>query len=351
MMKVTKTELKQIIQHALVEDFKNDQSVIEEFKLRSFGGGSVTEMCDLSAVPEIFWRYFKAINEGSKESLVREIDADIIELENSSPAIFVGRKERKLSALRKKREKLLNDDNFFEDTFGKFSKSTTWKMLSGGIDFAATAFFGMTKTDCDRIIAFINIFLEFLAPFLGVDVKTLGVATAGVIAGTAIANSTAPAAQNNEMLFANDFGKNLSENNIIGNSRRRELTERDDVSKKIEKEKLINFDLHLFELYANEEYVLFSDDEGADISPAKERLTNLISQIESNVASFNRLKSTLARFVTIPQGRNHAKCVEFIKNIFPWEDYFETSNDAGKFIIKRIKILKKELIDSGIFGF
>jgi hypothetical protein len=350
-MKLSDSELRQIIRHTLLEDALENSSVVKEFKLRSFGGGSNTEMCDLSSVPEIFWRYFNAINTGRKADLLKEIDADIVKLESSNPIIFTGRKERKIQALLKKREKIQNDDNFFEDTFGKFSKSTTWQMLSGGLDFAATAFFGMTKTDCDRIIAFINLFLEFLAPFLGVDVKTLGVATVGLGAAAVLSKSGSSSQKNAPDLFGLEFSRNLADNGIVGVSRRHDLLERDDIRKKIEKEELIHLDLSLFELYANKEYVLFADDKEADISDAAEKLENLIRHISSNTPSFSRLTSTLARFIDIPPGRNHSKCVEFIESKFPWQDYFESAETAGNYLIKRIKVLKKELIGGGIFGF
>jgi hypothetical protein len=329
-MKITRRELHKII----IENLK-EEDTLNEFRLGRITGGSKTEMCDLSDIPDVFWRYFKALRTGRKEDLIEATREDIADLE-AGRGFVIGSRSAKIEKKKKVLEDLENDESgFFENVALSVKENGTFKLLTLGMSFGATAVFGLTKTDCDAIKERIRIFMhEILAPFFGVDVEN-------------------PQKNNTKGSLSNDvttdgglgiekFMEDLLDNSVrlslIDITARKAIIQRES----FKKSKLESFDLWIFEMFAEEEYLEYAKDEDADVKSAKPKIKAMLKRLKEETVTYDRFSGTFSRFVTASDPRLEVRRRTFIKDKFPWENYFSSPQEAFLLIKERCKVLMSE---------
>jgi len=326
-----------------------ESSQLNEFRMGKISGGSTTEFCDLSGIPAAFWNFSEAIRENSKEKLKKAIakEKDAAKSGNSFFSFFKSPEEK----LKDLEERSLSN-RIFKD----LAAHPALELLGMGAGFLASSALGLTKNDCDAIKTFVIDFLAAIAAFFGAkfDVEA---ARKGIDK-----NDNNNNIDNNkedednsisvpENSFAKLFSDNLVSNDIVDSSTRRSLQDNDDVKEM----NLDSFELDMFEIFANREYVKFANDVDADISTAKDKLSSLKAGIKENSDSFSSIMNIMRRNVSIKpeeDPRRATKLDQVLEALTPHlKNSFGSPSSAKDFLDDTIDDLMSKTGITNRFGF
>tara|TARA_B100000035_G_scaffold200075_2_gene171102 strand:+ start:10317 stop:11381 length:1065 start_codon:yes stop_codon:yes gene_type:complete len=346
----------QDIRKALLKSLLEDDQLIKEFKLGAMttSGISTNARCDFSDIPKEFFDYFKAIKDGNESRLVALIDNDIEKLKNGEATFFKDSNEDTIAKLENAKSDLIAKS--LEDggqsrrleRAQKFHAGKGWYGIATKLLLPLGAFglsmMGFRKSTCDNIKLVAKTALnQVIAPLLGANIDTSWAADVKKsprnnknTGGKSYEDST-------YQDFPIDFSKNLFQNNLIDRSLRKELVTYFDY----EKYSLTNFDLDMFELYANDSYVNLSKNKKLskdETNTAKHKIKFIKDEFKEKGVSFKAIRAVLGRYLDLDEAQSSRvnNYIKFLEN-FPFEDYFKDSSECQKFINHRFAVLLKFL--------
>ena len=361
-MKLTRRQLNTLISDyiaieknkLILQEWKQDAHLLNEFRFGKITKGVEFEMCDLSGIPSIFYTFLKLFREyrGGRtaeqkiKGIDRTIEALFDELKEAPPdeALRISEKIKEFQEDRKELKMTKNASSSpgrWERAMATINTSATAELIGKGFNFAATALLGLNKVDCDRIVRMTRNFVRFFCPFFGIDPERVistetGAADSDPRTKTKEVNISV---EKEEML--NTLSKNFQSQLIIDIDVRKEVLKIKKIRDARRNDDIRSYHLDFFELFSPDEYAALHQNQGLTSEEKrniKENIEHAIKELGRNSSDYQRLAGTFANVTPVLSVKDGD-----IKNVFramKWDDAFEDAEELSDLMADKLKELK-----------
>jgi hypothetical protein len=367
-MKLTRRQLSALINDHLVveenkmilQEWKQDRQILNEFRFGKITKGVEFEMCDLSGIPSIFYTFLKLFREYRSgrtaeqkiKGIDRTIEALFDELKEASPdeALRISEKIKEFQEDRKELKTAKDASSSpgrWERVMATINTSETAELIGRGFNFAATALLGLNKVDCDRIVRMTRNFVRFFCPFFGIDPeRVISTETGGKEDGPETKTRETNISVEKEAML-NTLSKNFQSQLIIDIDVRKEVYTIEKIRDAMRSGNIKSYHLDFFELFSPNEYSALHQNKDLTSEEKriiKENIEHAIKELGRNSSDYQRLAGTFANVTPLLSVKDGD-----IKNVFKamkWEDAFKDSVELSDFMSEKIKELKTFIKDS-----